>query len=213
MEYIYIFGTSGFAREIYYLIKDTQKYIVKAFIDLSVNQKQSFIKVDESYIPIIEEDVFYKGCNQLDKPNASVAIANNAIVEKITKRFQDKCNFPNIIHPSFKQLGNTKMGIGNIITYNNFFSDNIQIGSFNRFNIGCILGHDVRIGDFNQVNPYCNISGNVNIGHSNFFGVKSTILQGINIGNYNTIGTSSLLIKSIKDNGTYIGSPARKFEY
>lgn len=207
MEKIYVFGAGGFAIEVAYLIGENQKYKVAAFVD---RQEANGIDVDGCIIPVISESDFLDLCNKSRK-NAAIAIANNEIVQKIVERFVDKCDFPNIIHPSFKTFGEVKLGRGNIIAYGNLFSVGAEIGSFNRFNMGCGVGHGTQIGDFNMVNPGCRISGDVTIGNCNMLGVNSSIMQGISIANYDVLGGGSFLAKDIKEEHvTYLGVPARK---
>jgi sugar O-acyltransferase (sialic acid O-acetyltransferase NeuD family) len=209
MKDIYIFGAGGFAREVVYLIRDTKEYCVKAFVDI---QDANPIEVDGQIIDVISEKKFRNIC--ITSPtNAAIAIANNTIAKQIISRFKNICTFPNIIHPTTIFYGRMEIGIGNIITLGSFFSEHSCIGSFNRFNIQCGIGHDTIIGSFNQFNSGCKISGAVTIGDENFFGVNSVVLQNVKIGNNNTIGAASLIIHTIKDGNSYIGVPAHKFEY
>lgn len=211
MEDIYIFGSGGFAREVFYLIQDIGNYRFKAFVDKELSTNS--LSLSDNNYPIISDDEFYKICAINGNMNAAIAIACPSIVSCIIANFKHICRFPNLIHPSANFFGKLKLGIGNIITWNCFFSDNISIGSFNRFNIGNVVGHDVAIGDNNQFNPSCNISGNVTIANSNYFGVNAVVLQGIQIGSANTIGASSLVLRKISDGGTYFGIPAIKMVF
>ena len=210
MSDIYIFGASGYARETAILIQEMNEYSLKAFID--IKDSEDFIKVNNLFYPIISEDTFLEKCKGR-KIKAVIAIADTKITEKIIHKFQDICLFPNIIHPSSTIHGRYDLGIGNVISYNCVFTDNITIGSFNRFNVGVSVGHDVVIGDNNQFNPSCKISGNVVIGDANLFGVNSVVLQGVQICDNNTIGASSLILKKINIPGTYIGVPAKRFKF
>lgn len=205
---LYIFGSGGFAKDVYFLSKDTGEYIVTAFVDIiDDEEKVDYIELEER-LPIISENDFSSIC-QNRQVYAAIAIADNKIVRHIVAKFQDRCIFPNIIAPQVKIFSPIKMGKGNLITYGNFVSFNVEMGSFNRVNISCIIGHDCKIGDFNQINPNCPISGHVVIGDNNFIGVSSTIIQGISIGDNNVIGAGSVVIQNVNDNGLYMGNPAR----
>lgn len=208
MEDIYIFGSGGFAREVFYLIQDIGNYQFKAFVEKKTSTNS--LSLSDNNYPVISEDEFSDICNIDGNMNAAIAIACPSIVSSIIANFKHICRFPNLIHPSAKFFSELTIGIGNIVTWNCFFSDNISIGSFNRFNIGNIVGHDVVIGDNNQFNPSCNISGNVTIANCNIFGVNAVVLQGIQIGSANIIGASSLVLRKISDGGTYFGIPAKK---
>lgn len=210
MEDIYIFGSSGYAREIALLNNEISKYSIKAFVD--INTSETSLKVKDRLYPIISESDFLNICKK-HKTHAFIAISTTKISYNIIKKFANYCFFPNLVHPSSILGGAIHMGVGNIITYNCVFTDNIAIGSFNRFNIGVTVGHDVTIGNNNQFNPMCNISGNIKIGNNNLFGVNSVLLQGIEIQDNINIGASSLVIKKITEPGTYFGIPASKLFY
>ena len=61
--------------------------------------------------------------------------------------------------------------------------------------------------------PGTRISGDVHIGNSNLFGIYSVVLPGVRIGQETVVGASSVVMNNTKDNSTYIGNPARKFDY
>ena len=111
-EEIYIFGASGYARETALLIQKIGVYTIKAFVDKDTKGNDS-ISVNGYTYSVISETNFYEIC-QNNRPNAVISISDASIVNNILNRFQNLCNFPNIIHPSsFK--GMYSIGIGNII--------------------------------------------------------------------------------------------------
>ena len=61
--------------------------------------------------------------------------------------------------------------------------------------------------------PGVHLSGEVKIGDCNLLGVNSVVLQQIKIGNNVTLGAGSVLMTKPKDGYTYIGTPAKKFDY
>ena len=65
----------------------------------------------------------------------------------------------------------------------------------------------------NVFNPNTQISGTVSIGNQNYFGFNCGVIQQKRIGNLNTIGAGSILLRNIKDNGTYVGIPAKKLNF
>lgn len=134
------------------------------------------------------------------------------IFESITN---PNITFPNLIAPSFRVLDEKtfKMGVGNIIQDNCSVTCDVEIGSHNVFNGSNVLGHDVVVGDFNVLMPGVRISGMVSVGGCNLFGVDSVVLQKVRVGNNVTLGAGSVLMTKPKDGATYIGVPAKKFEY
>ena len=61
--------------------------------------------------------------------------------------------------------------------------------------------------------PGVRLSGDVKVGCCNLLGVDSVVLQKVKIGDNVTLGAGSVLMTKPKDGGTYIGVPAKKFNY
>jgi len=123
--------------------------------------------------------------------------------------------YPNLIAPSFRVLDpkTFKIGKGNIIQDNCSVTCDIVIGDFNVLNGSNALGHDVMVGSHNVFMPGVRLSGEVIVGDCNLMGVDSVVLQKISVGNNITLGAGSVLMTKPKDNATYIGVPAKKFNY
>ncbi|WP_418894063.1 serine acetyltransferase [Limibacterium fermenti] len=211
MKQIAIIGAGGFGQEVYCIWRD-------------VLQSQG---VDYKFIgffdddPTIKENIYAKvmgnveDLNNLKYPTeVGIAVGNVLHIKDIRKRISnEKVSFPNIIHPSvvFLDKTTTALGIGNIFSVGVIISCNVNVGSFNIFNTRSTLGHDDKVGDFNVFSPNVQISGNVTIENQNFFGFNSGVIQGKKIGNLNTLGAGAILLRTIKDSGTFIGVPAKKF--
>lgn len=208
MKDIYIFGSGGFSREVYFLIKQIGGYEVKAFVDI---ESRNHLFVDEREIPVISEDKLME-IERNVKPLLCIGLGDPKLIEKVTKKFNNFM-FPNLIHPSvIFNDENIQIGQGNIITSGVIFTTNIEIGNFNILNLSSTIGHDVIIGDCNVINPSVNISGCVSIRNNNLLGVSSTILQNKSIGSNCIIGASSLVVKDVMDNLVVFGVPAKIFK-
>lgn len=86
-----------------------------------------------------------------------------------------------------------------------FISCNAKLGDFNVFN-----GDDDTITqDYNVFMPNVRISGGVTIGNENLFGACTLVIQGLKIGNLIRLSPGSMLLTKPKDNGLYIGNPAK----
>ena len=203
---LYILGAGGFAKEVYFLAKETGHYDVVAFVDLHPNDPIVFA---ERSIPVISDAEF----DIIQETNMCLAmgIGNPILIERLCKKYVDRFQFPNLIHPSVVgDFPNIKMGQGNIITANVVFTTHISMGDFNIFNLNSTIGHDVTIGSGNVVNPSVNISGGVTLGNYNLLGVSSVVLQYINIANYSVIGACAFVNKDVESRVTVVGIPARK---
>jgi sugar O-acyltransferase (sialic acid O-acetyltransferase NeuD family) len=201
---IYVVGSGGFAKEVYFLIKETKLYDFKGFIEYKSTEKS--LTFNGEILPVIDEDVFF---NENKNATIAIGVGRPHLVKKIAEKFKH-FDTPNIIHPNFiGDVDNIISGVGNIITSGVIFTTNITIGSFNVFNLNMTVGHDTVIGDYNVFNPSTNISGNNKIGTKNLFGVGSISLENMLIGDNNVIGAASLITKNIDNNGVYIGVPSK----
>lgn len=212
MKPIYIFGCSGFAVEVAHIIDSLKVYEIKGFIEKNENIDRipNIIIFNNKQVPVIGQSEFLASLktNQ-EQVSCTIAIANNQICKKIYDEFATYCNFPNIISP-YAFINDTIIeGIGNIIFNNCFLSWNVVIGSFNKILPFVSIGHESIIGDYNEFNPKVSISGRTIIGNGNLFGMNSMLYQGKNIGNNNIIGMGAGVIRSITDNKTVYGNPAK----
>lgn len=154
---------------------------------------------------------------QVDKPLAiALAINENKVVRRIRESLTNPLiSFPNLIDPTLFLVDELTftIGEGNIIQNNCMISCDVKIGNFNLFNDHVVVGHDNCIGDYNGIMPGTHLSGSVVIGNSNLLGVASVVLQGLTIGDGVTLGANSVLMSQPKDNCTYLGVPAKKFDF
>lgn len=211
MKKIYIFGTGGFAKEVYFLIQEINhvnySYEVAGFIDIAPTNTS--IAIGSKKYEVQDEKQFFSTTHSNDTVFA-IGIGNPKIVQSLLQNYGHKYNFPNLIHPSAIGMFETiKLGSGNIITAGCIFTVDINIGSFNIFNLNSTIGHDTTIGNCNVINPGTNISGGVTIGNSNLLGTNSTVLQYVEIGNNNAIGAGAVVNKAIENNKVAVGVPAK----
>lgn len=160
------------------------------------------------------------GMNELNALNEPVALAIAVGSPKSRKMIHERITnsniyFPNLIAPSFRILDpqTFKIGEGNIIQDNCSVTCDVEIGDYNVFNGSNALGHDVKVGNFNVLMPGVRLSGVSSVGDCNLFGVDSVVLQKVTVGNHLTLGAGSVLMTKPKDGCTYIGVPAKKFDF
>ena len=212
---IAIYGAGGFGREV-------AGGILR--INHSSDEQWEFIGFYDDNIPIGTQISHYgkvlggkEALNSIEEPLGLAIAVGDPMTRKLL--FEGITNpnisFPNLIAPSFKVLDpeTFKIGRGNIIQDNCSATCDVTIGNFNVFNGANVLGHDDVIGDFNVLMPSVHLSGAVKIGNCNLLGVDSVVLQKITVGNNVTLGAGSVLMTKPKDGSTYIGVPAKKFNF
>ena len=212
---IAIYGAGGLGREVAGGI---------ARINMDSDEKWEFIGFFDDNIPVGTQ-VSHYGCilggrdalNSLEEPLAlAIAVGDPNIRKSIFESINNpNITYPNLIAPSFKVLDSKtfKIGRGNIIQDSCSVTCDVTVGDFNVFNGLNVLGHDDVIGNFNVLMPSVHLSGNVHIGDCNLLGVNSVVLQKVKIGNHITLGAGSVLMTKPKDGNTYIGIPAKKFDF
>lgn len=155
--------------------------------------------------------------NAVEEPLAlAIAVGAPATRKRIFERITNpNISFPNLIAPSFRILDPStfKIGQGNIIQDNCSVTCDVEIGNYNVFNGSNAMGHDVKVGDYNVLMPGVRLSGEVTTGNCNLLGVDSVVLQRVKIGSNVTLGAGSVLMTKPKDGNTYIGVPAKKFDF
>lgn len=158
-----------------------------------------------------------KELNAVEEPLAlAIAVGAPATRKRIFERITNpNITFPNLIAPSFRILDPStfKIGQGNIIQDNCSVTCDVEIGNYNVFNGSNAMGHDVKVGDYNVLMPGVRLSGEVATGNCNLLGVDSVVLQRVKIGSNVTLGAGSVLMTKPKDGNTYIGVPAKKFDF
>ena len=160
------------------------------------------------------------GMETLQQVNQQLAVAIAINDNKVVRRLRESINnphiiFPNLIDPSLFLVDKQTviMGEGNIIQNDCMISCDVTMGDFNLINDHVVVGHDNHIGSFNGLMPAAHLSGGITIGDNNLLGVASVVLQGMEIGNGVTLGANSVLMTQPKDNSTYLGVPAKRFDF
>ena len=212
---IAIYGAGGFGKEVACLIER---------INRNGGDWQLVGFFDDSKKPDLHISRYGKVLGDMetllsvDRPLAlAIAINENKAVRR---RIREQINnpnitFPNLIDPSLFLVDpkTFTIGEGNIIQNGCMISCDVSMGDFNIINDHVVVGHDNTIGSFNGIMPGAHLSGGITIGDNNLLGVASVVLQGMTIGNGITLGANSVLMTQPKDNSTYLGVPALRFDY
>jgi sugar O-acyltransferase (sialic acid O-acetyltransferase NeuD family) len=213
MKNILIYGGGGFGKEVFCLMREVNEnnnqWNFLGFLDdnLASDTDLKFGKVQGGlkYLQNYPEPI-----------SVILAIGSPTTREVIFNSIKNpNVDFPNLIAPDFRALDTETLnwGQGNIVFSKCSTSVDVTIGDFNIFNSQIAMGHDAQIGDYNTFMPGTKISGSVKIGKGNNFGMNCAVLQNIRIGDRNKLGPLSVLTKSINNDGTYIGSIAKKFAF
>lgn len=140
-----------------------------------------------------------------------IAIGNNRIREKISGMLEkEKVKQTVLIHPSAVIDETAKIKDGTVIMANAVVNAEVQVGRSCIINTASSIDHECVLDDYVHVSPGVHIAGTVIIGKSTWVGIGATIINNLNICKNCMIGAGGTVIKDIKEEGTYVGSPARK---
>lgn len=212
MKDILIYGFGGFGREVACILNKINE----------VSPTWNIIGYIDDGVEVGTECKYGKVLGNIDTLNAwdkpvcvAIAIGSTKYLKEIPEKITNPLvEFPNIIAPNifYFDESSVTMGKGNIITFGCRMSCEITIGDFNILNGNISFGHDVVLGNYNVMFPEVRISGQTTIGDNNFFGARCFAAQCLKIGNRNRFGAGSYVLRKIKDDGTYMGNPAKKLD-
>lgn len=213
---IAIFGSSGFAKEVYLIL--VRLFSINVRVECFVCSDRDFVQGENiKGIPIVcEKDFFRDNNNQCIE--AYIAVGSPHIKKKIVDKIESHCAnvvFPNIIDPSVSIDPSHKfinIGRGVIICAGATLTIDIDLDDFSHINPNATIGHDATIGKFTTVSPGVNISGKVRIGKMAFLGTGSAILENLSITDNSIIGAGAVVVHDIREPGTYVGIPAKKIK-
>lgn len=164
--------------------------------------------VDDRYV--VEDTV---SISKFDPKEYSVmiAVADSTSRFDIVQRLPKETKYFTWIHPTALIMSDDIIiGEGSFIGAYSILTTNIKIGNHAILNRSNHIGHDCEIGDYFSAMPGTIVSGNCNIGNIVYFGTRSCIREKTKICDDVIIGMNAGVVKNITENGTYIGTPAKK---
>lgn len=206
---IAVFGAGGFGKEtICYLIDSIEKS------NQRIEDVAVFVVDDEWYTSkvVMGINVIPKSKFSADEYEVLVAVGDPLKRRIIVESLPSNTKYHTLVHPSAVISKYVEIGEGGIITPGTIITCDIKIGKHAHLNLHTTIGHDCIIGDYFTTAPGVKISGSCHIDECVYFGTNSSIREKIKVCKNVTIGMGAVVIKDITEEGTYIGSPAKKLE-
>lgn len=212
MKNIAIIGAGGFGREVKTILdsinKVTPSYFFVGFYDDGL-QKGEIV----NGFPVLG------GVEDINKINEDcsiiIAIGDPKIKSSIFNKISNaRIDFPNVIHPNVLISDDfVEIGVGNIICAGCIITCNIVIKDFVILNLMCTVGHDTTIASFSSFMPSVNISGEVLIEERVYVGTGAKIINQLEIGQNTIVGAGAVVSKSLPENCTAVGIPAKPIKF
>lgn len=209
MRTVGIFGTSGFAREVADIVDALGARPILVARDQAELDAWAFAGE-----VMLEDDVG----RERDMEYA-IGIGDNAVREKVARRFADRLRFVTLIHPSASfgrgQRQTVEASQGVIVCAGVRFTNNIRVGDFAIFDQNATVGHDVIVDEFVHVSPGVCISGNVHLRTRCWIGTGAAVNQGTNdarlsVGADTVVGSGAVVVTDCDEGAVYVGVPARR---
>lgn len=169
-------------------------------------------------IVFLDDDESIKECagwpvigRSADAPEGEVFIAlgNAEMRKRLMERYEERVQ-PVLVHPSAVIAQGTVIGRGSVVMAGAVINPGVRIGKGVIANTTSSIDHDCVLGDFVHVAVGAHLCGTVNIGEATWVGAGATVSNNVNICGSCTIGAGAVVIKDIKEEGTYIGVPAKE---
>jgi len=201
---IIIYGSSGHAKVVAYIIEKVGEHQIVGFIDDTKSDAGIFIGYP----------VYTNICDPCLEGIVAgiVAIGDNwgraCVVNKIVRQIPD-FHFITVIHSSAQIGKGVVVGEGSVVMPGVCINADTFIGRHCILNTSSSIDHDCKVGDFASVAPGVVTGGNVTVGGSTAIGLGAKIIQKICIGKHTVIGAGSLVTKSVPDRVVAYGLPSK----
>ena len=210
-----VYGSGGYAREVMPLLRD----YVNTKSQLN-NCEFIFIDDFEAIKGKVNGSLVLSFDNLVEKYNSSnikrcIAIADKKVREKLAQKCIDNgVKMMSVKANNTVVMDEVTIGEGFVLSPFVTITSNSSIGKSFQANIYSYVAHDCVIGDFVTFAPSVKCNGNVHIKNGVFVGTGAIIYPGtkyspIVIGKNSKVGAGAVVTKSVPDNVTVIGNPAR----
>lgn len=203
---IYIFGYSGHAYVVIESILDLG-YTIKGYFDI---QKANHNPYSLEYMGS-EKSVNLKQI--IGSDFVFPCVGDNLLRDQMLQLFKEKglkqCT---IIDSTANVSPSAQIGVSTYVGKGSIINSQAQIGDACIVNSGAIIEHECGVSSASHIAPGAVLCGNVQVGNKALIGAKSVIRPNLSICGDVTLGAGSVLVKSIENEGTWVGNPAREIK-
>lgn len=137
-----------------------------------------------------------------------VAVGDSDARRKLTEK-NSMHVFPVLIHPSAVVAEDVEIGSGTVVMAGAVINPGARIGKGCIINTSSSIDHDCYVGDFVHIAVGAHLAGTVDVGTCTWIGAGATVINNVSICPHVMIGAGAVVVKSIAEEGTYIGVPAK----
>lgn len=119
---------------------------------------------------------------------------------------------PVIVSPKARVSRTAIIAEGTIIMHDSIVNSESKIGSNCIINNKCLIEHEAIIGDNTHVSTGAIVNGQCEVGSNVFLGSGSVLANNIKVVSNAIVGAGTIVTRSITEEGTYIGNPAKRLK-
>ena len=212
MKKIAIIGAGGFGREVKVLIDQINAVSPRFdFIGYYDDGKEKGTLINS--FPVLGKVSDLNAVSE--ELSVALALGNPVYKKNVIALIQNQnITFETLIHPSVL-IGNDANSIrkGTLICAGNIITCNISIKDYVTLNLACTIGHDTVLENFVSLMPAVNVSGEVVLEEAVYVGTGAKIINQVSVGKNTTIGAGAVVSKSLPENCTAVGIPAKPIKF
>lgn len=212
MKKIAIIGAGGFGREVKMLIDQINAVENKyQFIGYYDDGKEKGTLING--FPVLGMVTDLNGVSE--EITVALALGNPVYKKNVVALINNpNITYETLIHPSVL-IGNDDVLIGKgvVICAGNIITCNIIIKDYVTINLACTIGHDTVLEDYVSLMPAVNVSGEVVVEEAVYVGTGAKIINQVFVGKNTTIGAGAVVSKSLPENCTAVGIPAKPIKF
>ncbi len=125
---------------------------------------------------------------------------------------QQRCHAPlaNVVHPTAIVSPSAIIGEGSYVAAGVIVNGFADVGAHAILNTRAVVEHDCSLGSNVHIGPGAILGGGVRVGSNTLIGINASVNPNSNIGNSCVVGSGAVVVRSVADDTTVAGVPARR---
>ena len=207
---IIIIGGGGHCKACIDVIELEGKYSIAGIIDIPEKVGQNvlgypIIASDKDLKEMVNKyDYFLITIGQIKSPSLRIGLFQQL------KQYGK--TLPVIVSPKAYVSEHAEVKEGTIVMHDVIVNVDSRVGNNCIINNKALIEHEVVIGNHCHISTASVLNGEVKVGNRCTIGSNSTVINGVAIADNVIVGASSLINQPIKEEGIYVGSPAKKIK-